>query len=540
MRNTLQFDPTYNPYNHQRAPLYSKRGMVATSQPLAAVIGSQILSKGGNAIDAAIATAAALTVVEPTCNGVGGDAFALIWHNGKLHGINGSGPSPNLISLEAMKKRGFTAMPLYGWESVTVPGAVATWSSLSDRFGKLPFGELLEPAIRIAADGYAVSPNLSKLWKSEYERFKKHLHKEMFNSWFSTFAPKGRAPFVGEIWSSQELANTLSSIAQSGGDSFYRGELAKQIDAFSRQGDGFLRYEDLESYSPLWVEPINTTYRGFKVWEIPPNGQGLSALLALNILEHFESLKRDDEISFHRSIEATKLAMSDGHYYITDPSLMKIGVKELLSKEYASLRASQIKERAQRPTAGNPSKGGTVYLATSDEEGNMVSYIQSNYEGFGSGLVVPNTAIALQNRGNNFSMDHNHINCVAPNKRTFHTIIPGFLTSGETPIGPFGVMGGFNQPQGHIQVVTNTIDNHLNPQSALDAPRWRWVKDNEVLVEPEMPLSIVESLRKRGHNITISEQREMFGRGQIIWRDKENSTYVCGCESRTDSLIVPY
>ncbi len=534
----LFFSSFLNPYSMPRIPLCSKQGMVATSQPTATQAGISILNQGGNAIDAAIAMAASLTVVEPTSNGIGGDAFALVWTKGKLFGLNSSGPSPKSISLQAVLDRGFTEMPLHGWESVTVPGIPFAWSTLAERFGNLPLTETLKPAIKWAKEGYAIPPTLANLWQKEYVKFSQSLTSPQYIHWFETFAKNGRAPKTGEIWNSIDHAKTLQSIAETHAKSFYEGELADRIDEFSKLYNGFLRKEDLATYKPEWVEPISINYRGYDIWEIPPNGQGISALMALNILKEFDLSNRGEAEFYHRMIESIKFSMTDGNTYVTDPQNMQVPIDILLSDRYAKIRSSLITSTASDPYHGDPMHGGTVYLATADSKGNMVSYIQSNYMGFGSGLVVPGTGIALQDRGSNFSLDPQHINCLAPSKRTFHTIIPGFISQNNTPIGPFGVMGGFNQPQGHVQVVTNSIDCHLNPQAALDAPRWRWVKDKTVLVEPHFPLHLAQELEKMGHKISISFDYSMFGRGQAIWRDPETGVLIGGTESRTDGVVA--
>ncbi len=533
----LDFTNEY-PYSSQRMVTYGKKGMVATSQPLAAQVGLDILKKGGNAIDAAIATAACLTVVEPTANGIGGDAFALVWTKGKLHGLNASGPSPSSISIEAVKKMGYEEIPKFGWIPVTVPGVPAAWAELSQKFGKLPLMDVLTPAIQYAEEGYPLSPTVAYFWKNAYKVFKAQLKGDEFKHWFETFAPKGRPPEVGEVWSSLGHAKTLRAIGESGAKDFYQGELADKIDAFSKEYGGFLSKEDLASYWPKWVEPISVNYRGYEVWEIPPNGQGLVALMALNIVKGFDFSHRDCVDTLHKQIEAMKLAFADGFKYITEPESMTTTVDKLLSEEYTKMRRGLITDEAMLPEAGEPPKGGTVYLATADEEGNMVSYIQSNYMGFGSGLVVPGTGIALQNRGHNFFMDPKHDNALAPNKKTFHTIIPGFLTKDNVPIGPFGVMGGFMQPQGHMQVIMNTIDFKLNPQAALDAPRWQWKKDKTVLVEQSMPSHLVKGLAAKGHQIEIAPNEGSFGRGQIIWRDPKTAVLMGGTEKRTDGAIA--
>ncbi|WAA09806.1 gamma-glutamyltransferase family protein [Fervidibacillus albus] len=533
-------DFLHYPYRSQRMATFAKKGMVATSQSLAAQAGLDILKKGGNAVDAAIATAAALTVVEPTSNGIGGDAFAIVWMKDKIYGLNSSGPSPKTISIESVKNRGYEHMPTHGMIPVTVPGVPAAWGALAERFGRLPLIESLQPAITYAREGYPVSPTLGKYWNLAYKKFKQLLKGDEFRYWFDTFAPNGRAPKIGELWNSADHAKTLQSIGESNGKSFYKGELAEKIDAFFKKHEGFLTKDDLSAFKPEWVEPIRTNYRGYDIWEIPPNGQGIVALMALSIVKGFDFYAKDDIETVHKQIEALKLAMTDGKAYITDPHHMEIAIAELLSEKYATMQRKKIKDTALMPQPTNLGKSGTVYLATADEEGNMVSYIQSNYMGFGSGIVVPETGIAMQNRGADFSLDPNHPNALQPGKRTYHTIIPGFITKGEAAIGPFGVMGGYMQPQGHMQVVMNMIDFHLNPQAALDAPRWQWIEGKRVIVEPDFPNDIAQGLARKGHEIQISLDHGAFGRGQIIWRDPETGVLMGGTEKRTDSAIASW
>lgn len=536
----LPFDSLNYPYSSRRTTTVANNGMVATAQPLASQAGLTILQKGGNAVDAAIATAAALTVVEPASNGIGGDAFALVWMKDKLHGLNASGPAPKEISIEKVKALGHEKMPSYGWIPVTVPGVPAAWADLSEKFGQLPLTEVLAPAISYAENGYPISPTVGHFWKRAYNLYTEKFKGEEFNGWFETFAPKGRAPEIGEVWSSKAHAQTLQTIAESKAEAFYKGELADQIDAFSKKYDGFLRKEDLESYQPEWVEPLSVNYRGYDVWELPPNGQGLIALNALNILKHFEPKKELSVEGYHQAIEAIKLAFSDGKKHITDSDFMTVSPFEFLTKEYGLARKENIKEEALTPEAGKIPSSGTVYLTTADSEGNMVSYIQSNYRGFGSGLVVPGTGIALQNRGEWFSLDPEDANALEPGKRTSHTIIPGFLTKDNQAVGTFGVMGGTMQPQGHVQVIQNVLDHHLNPQAALDAPRWQWLEDKTVLVEPEFPKHIAESLARRGHQIKMEMAAGTFGRGQMIWRDPKTGTYFGGTDGRADGTISAY
>lgn len=426
---TVTFDPHVYPYPARRNVVYGRRGMVATSQPLAAEAGLEILKKGGNAIDAAIAAAACLTVVEPTSNGIGSDCFAIIYTNGELHGLNGSGCAPESLSIEALRKAGHKGekMPEVGMAPVTVPGTPGAWAELSRKFGKLSLKEVLAPAIEYAERGFPLSPTLAKNWEKAFREYKEKLKGDEFQPWFDTFAPKGRAPKAGEMWASPDHARTLRLIAETDARAFYEGELADEIDAFFRKYGGYLRKEDLMSYRPEWVKPIHIHYRGYDVWEIPPNGSGIVALQALNILKGFEFAEKDCADTYHKQIEAMKLAYADGMTYVADPSKMTVSVSALLSEEYAKERRSLIGDEALEPKPGQPPQGGTVYIAAADGDGNMISFIQSNYMGFGSGIVVPKTGIAMQNRGCNFSLDPNHCNALEGGKRTYHTIIPGFF-----------------------------------------------------------------------------------------------------------------
>ena len=534
----LSFDSVHYPYASRRNVVYANRGMVAASQPLAAQAGLQVLQAGGNAIDAAIATAAALTVVEPCSNGIGGDAFALVWYQGKLHGLNASGPAPRNMTLEKLSAQGLTEMPKYGPLPVTVPGAPAAWAALAERFGRLPLQISMARAIELARGGFPVSPTIAFAWQQATRLYREQLKEVHFKSWFETFAPE-RAPNAGEIWRSGAHADSLQSIAESHASSFYRGPLAERIAACVQSAGGYLQFEDMAAYQVDWCDPISVNYRGYDVWEIPPNGHGLVALIALNILKGFDFSERDTVLTQHRQIEAIKLAFADGLAHIADPAHMRVSAADLLSPAYADERRKLIGERAISPAPGEPPRGGTVYLCTADGEGNMVSLIQSNYMGFGSGLVVPGTGIALHNRGKNFSMKAGHPNCVAPGKRPYHTIIPGFLTQGGKAIGPFGVMGAFMQPQGHVQMVMNTIDFGLNPQAALDAPRWEWLSASQVNIERATPEHLFHGLAALGHEVSWSNNRLGFGRGQIIWRNADG--VLCGgTEPRTDGSIAAW
>jgi gamma-glutamyltranspeptidase/glutathione hydrolase len=515
-------------------------GVVATSQPLAAQAGLTMLQQGGSAVDAAIATGIALTVVEPCSNGIGGDVFSLVWDGSTLHGINGSGRAPAATTADAIRADGHTRMPNRGWWPVTVPGAPRAWADLHAKFGKLPFEKLFEPAIRYARRGYFVSPIIGRAWQNAAANLYGPLPGTVFEGWRSTFMPGGVAPGAGDRWSSEGHASTLEKIAASGSREFYEGSLARTIAEFAANTGGPMTVDDLASHTSTWVEPIRTTYRGYEVAEIPPNGQGIAALIGLNITEGFDlaSMPRDSVESFHLQIEALKLSLTDAMAYVADMDHVSVPVEGLLDKEYASQRQALIGHKALTPTAGKPKTGGTIYLCAADADGMMVSYIQSNYQGFGSGVVVPGTGISLHNRGYGFTLEDGHPNQVAPRKRPFHTIIPGFLLKEGQAVGPFGVMGGFMQAQGHMQMVINTVDYGMNPQASLDAPRWRWDGDKAVVVEPNTDPAIVEGLRARGHDVTVASDGA-FGRGQIIWK-LPGGGYVAGSDKRADGCAAAY
>jgi gamma-glutamyltranspeptidase/glutathione hydrolase len=534
----LSMDFSANPYNSRRSVTIARRGVVATSQPLAVQAGISMLQQGGNAVDAALATAIALTVVEPTSNGIGADAFALVWDGKKLHGLNGSGRAPRALNLSVLRDKGYTSMPARGWTPVTVPGAPAAWRDLHARFGKLPFASLFEPAIRYAEEGHPLAPIVAYYWGRAASVYAQDTGPE-FAGWMQTFAPGGRAPGAGEMWASPGHASTLRRIAESGAEDFYRGATAHKIAQFAEQTGGFITAEDLAAHTSTWVEPISASYRGYEAWEIPPNGQGIVALIGLNILEGFDlaRMERDSADSLHLQIEATKLAFADALRYVADPDFVEVPTARLLDKGYAAQRRRLIGEQALQPEAGDPNSGGTVYLCAVDGDGMMVSFIQSNYMGFGSGIVVPGTGVALQNRGANFSLDPGHPNRIEPGKRPYHTIIPGFLTQGGEAIGPFGVMGGFMQPQGHLQMVVNTVDYALNPQASLDAPRWQWTNGRQVEVESDTDPRVIEGLRASGHEIEVVSPGGGFGRGQIIWR-LPSGAYAAGSDKRADGYAA--
>jgi len=525
----------------QASATYAKNAMVATSQPLAAQIGVDIMKQGGNAIDAAIATAASLCVVEPTTTGIGGDAYAIVWtKDDQIHALNGSGKAPKNLTIEEVKKRGYESMPKYGVLPITVPGAPSAWVELSKRFGNLPFETVMQPAIDLAKHGFTLTPGIAASWKKAYETYKNAWQGEAFTPWFDLFARGKKTPNSGETWSAPEMAKTLSSIAKTRGESFYNGELAEKIANYVQKHDGFLTKEDLRDHKAHWVKPLKAHYKGYDVWEMPPNTQGLIALEALNIFKHLPMDPKNPFDRFHKQIEAMKAAFADGLEYIADNDHMKVASADLLSDAYAKIRSRAITDEAHEPKPGSPRQGGTIYLASADSEGNMVSFIQSNYMGFGSGIVIPDTGIAMQNRGHNFSLDKDHANALAPGKRSFHTIIPGFLSKNQKAVGPFGVMGGFMQPQGHLQVLLNTIDSGMNPQAALDAPRWMWQKGKRVLVEEHMDEELVNRLKAKGHDIHYTKTVEHFGRGQIVWKNREKNRLEGGSDKRADGIVAGF
>ncbi len=521
------------PYPSQRMPVLA-RNCVATSQPLAAQAGLRMMLKGGNAVDAILATAISLTVLEPTSNGIGSDAFCILWDGKQLKGLNASGRSPAAWTPAWFK--GKTAMPQRGWDSVSVPGAVSAWVEMSAKYGKLPFADLFEPAIKYAADGFMVTPTISRLWANGVAELKDQ------PGFAEAFMPRGRAVAAGEKFVSAAHAKTLQLIAETKGTAFYHGELAEKIAAYAKQHKAALTLDDLASHTLDWVEPIGLDYRGYTLHEIPPNGQGIAALMALGMLENFDvaALPIDSPDCLHLKIEAMKLAFADINEYVSDISTMRVTPAQMLDKAYLKERAKLIDmKKAGTPSFGTPSKGGTVYLTAADESGMMVSYIQSNFSGFGSGVVVPGTGIALQNRGSGFSLKPNHANIVAPKKRPFHTIIPGFLTQGGQPLMSFGVMGGSMQAQGHMQVVSRMVDYHQNPQAASDAPRWRIDSGLRVGVEHGVPAETIAALKARGHDMPQADRWSTdFGRAQLIYKMEDG--YFAASERRTDGQAVGY
>ncbi len=539
-----QFDWS-NPYPTVRIPVFA-RNIVSTSHPLAAQAGLRMLLKGGSAVDAAIAAAATITLVEPVSCGLGGDAFAIVWDGKTLQGLNASGYAPAAWNVDYFKnkygvnEKGLAKAPKRGVDAITIPGVVAGWAALHERYGKLPFADLMQPAIEIAERGYAVPPVVAQKWAAAVPELKDQ------PGFAQTFMPNGRAPHVGERFVFKDAVNTLRRIGETKGRDLYEGETAEKIIAWIQAHGGVHTLDDLRSYKPDWVTPISKNYRGYTLHEIPPNGQGIAALMTLGILEHFDlaSLKVDSVESQHLQIEAMKLAMADLYRYVSDGRSMEVTPEQMLDPTYLASRAKLIDpNKATHFAPGLPATGGTIYLTAADESGMMISFIQSNYMGFGSGVVVPGTGVSLQNRGVGFSMDPNSPNVVAGHKRPFHTIIPGFLTRDGVPVMSFGVMGGDIQPQGHVQTVVRMLDYNQQPQAACCAPRWKVNRDFTLDVESTMRAETIAGLKGLGHQLKAIDDPYMdFGSGQFIWRlsDLQEDGYVAASDSRRDGQAVGF
>ena len=536
----------YNsPYTSTRLPVFA-RNVVSTSHPLAAQAGLRMLWQGGNAVDAAIAAAAALTLTEPVSNGLGSDAFCILWDGQQLHGLNASGCAPQTWTPDYFhRKYGDNAQtpPKRGMDSVTVPGAVGSWVALSERFGKLPFEDLMQPAIEIAERGYLLPVVVQQKWAAATPELQSQ------PGFAHSFLPWGRAPEVGELFKFPGAALGLRAIAKTKGQAFYGGEIAQAIEKFSAEHGGSITARDFANYKAEWVTPIAQNYRGYTLHEIPPNGQGIAALIALGILENFDlaSLAVDGVDSQHLQIEAMKLAFADVYRYVAEPSAMEVTPAQMLDPAYLKRRAQLIDLRkAQDFGAGNPVKGGTIYLTTADENGMMVSFIQSNFMGFGSGCVEPTFGVSLQNRGHGFSLNAkglNPANVVTPGKRPFHTIIPAFLSKDGQPVMSYGVMGANMQPQGHMQTLVRMLDYGQNPQAACDAPRWRYNAGMEINVEAALNAETAAGLQARGHQVgVINDSYQDFGAGQFIWRagDPKVEGYVAASDARRDGLVAGF
>ncbi len=519
------------PYPSKRMPVFA-RNIVATSQPLAAQAGLRMLQMGGSAADAAVATAITLAVVEPNNNGLGSDAFSIIWDGKKLHGLNASGKSPKALSPGLFEGR--SSMPSLGWGPTTVPGAVSAWVALHEKFGKLPFCQLFLPAIEYAEKGYILTPVIAKNWNDVLSTYKDS------PDWARTYLFNGRPPRVGERVTLPEHARSLQRIMETKGEAFYRGEIAEKAVAHSKATGGYFSMEDFAGHRPLWVDPVSMEYRGYSLHEIPPNGQGIAALIMLGILKHFDMRKYavDSADSIHLQVEAMKLAFADARRYVADPEYMTVKPSELLDPDYLAGRFRQIDlKRAKDPSWGTPPTGGTVYLTAADSEGMMVSYIQSNFWSFGAGVVVPGTGVAFQNRGLGFTLAQGHPNRVGGGKRPYHTIIPAFVTRNGEPVMSFGVMGGAMQPQGHAQMMVRIFDYGQNPQAAADAPRWQVIKELEIALEPGIGSDVRAELERRGHKIQHIEE-PAYGGAQLIYKLEDG--YCAASEPRKDGQAVGF
>ncbi len=521
------------PYPSRRQPIFA-RNVVATSQPLATQAGIAMLASGGNAIDAALATAITLTVVEPCSNGLGSDLFAILWTGDELVGLNASGRAPAGWNPARFATR--DAMPQRGWDTVTIPGAVAGWRALSERFGQLPFADLFGPAIRYARDGFAVSPVVAEKWALAAPLMPTGL------GWQEHFLLRGRAPQAGEHFASAAMAASLATIAATNGDAFYRGELAAAMTRHAQSAASPHTLADFDAHTVDWVTPIVCDYRGVSVHEIPPNGQGIAALMALGILANFDlgAHAADAALTQHLEIEAMKLAFADAHRYVGDPRAMTVPPSALLDRDYLAARARLIDpRRAQDFGPGEPPQGGTVYVCAADAGGMMVSLIQSNYMGFGSGVVVPGTGISLQNRGAGFSLEAGHPNEVGGGKRPYHTIIPGFATRDGLPYAAFGVMGGPIQPPGHVQTIVRLVDYRMNPQAALDAPRWKVNAGRSIDLEASAAAELRADLSALGHALeSVPDSYLDFGAGQFIVKAADG--YVAASDPRRDGQAAGF
>lgn len=524
------------PYPSRRSPVFA-RNMVATSQPLAAMAGIQALRAGGNAVDAALASAITLTVVEPNNNGIGSDAFAIVHDGRSLHGLNASGRSPRAWSPERFK--GMRQMPVLGWDAVTVPGAVSAWVGLSDRFGNLPFEKLFEAAIDYAEQGYQVGPETGYYW--DLASLPYRAQPDDFKPFIDTFLPEGKVPPIGSVIRLPDHARSLQMIAESRGEAFYRGKLAEAMVRDSKARGGLLTLEDLEAHECTWVDPISREFAGTTLHEIPPNAQGLMALIATGIVDELDisAYPADSADSLHYQIEAMRIAWSDTERHLADPDYMGRDASSFLDTRYLQRRAGEIDPRIANPRpAPMGTSPDTVYLCTADAAGMMVSMIQSNYRGFGSGVVVPGTGISLQNRGAGFSLEPGHPNEVAGGKRPFHTIIPAFVTRNHDPLMAFGVMGGHMQAQGHLQMMVRVFVYNQNPQAASDAPRWHLREDGKVCLEDGFEAGVAEELTRRGHEIVKDNPEHLFGGAQLIYR--MNDGYCGGSDHRKEGQALGF
>ena len=540
MHNDLDWEL---PYPSRRVPVLA-HNMVATAQPVAAQVGIAMLQRGGNAVDAALATAIALTVLEPVSAGLGADAFAIVWDGAKAHALNASGRSP--LALDAEKFSGLNEMPELGWDSVTVPGVVSGWAAMSTRFGRLPFKTLFEPAIRYAREGYHLTPLIARQWRNLHSTYKD------YPDALAYYYPHGRIPNLGDVMKAPELADSLEIVAESGGKDFYQGSLANKVIAHARAAGAPLAQEDLLSHTADWVDPLEIPYRNAVLYELPPSTQGLAAVIGSGILDEFDlsPYRRDGAESIHVQIEAMKLALADTNAQLGDPAHMRIGCEQFLDRAYLHGRAKSISmEEARYPLCGHTQSGGTTYIATADRDGMMVSYIQSCGRGFGSGVVIPGTGIGLQSRGRSFTLERGHPNCIGPGKRPFHTNIPAFATMDGRALASFGLAGWTMQPQAHVQFMVRLVDYRQNPQAVLDGPRWRIaLEEPAIVLEPQLGADVRAELARRGHQIVETEKfvlartprgsAAMFGGAQMIC--KLDNGYVGASDGRRDGQVLGF
>lgn len=520
------------PFTSRRVPVLASN-VVSTSQPLAAQAGLAMLARGGNAVDAAIAAAAALVVVEPVMNGLGSDLQALVWDGERLQGLNSSGRSPEAWSPRRFE--GHERMPTEGWDSVVVPGSVAGWAALSKRYGRLPFADLLEPAIEYAESGFMVSPIVAASWRGQCPRLQGQ------PGFADTFMPRGRAPNVGEVFRFAAAGRSLRAIAKTHGADFYTGEIAARIAAHAASHGGAMTVEDLARHTPSWVDPLRSGYRDLDIHQLPPNSQGLAVQMALGILACFDmSPATPADLRAHLQIEAMKVAFADVYEHVSDPRYMRVDASEMLDKDYLARRARAISiHEASQPAAHRFSGHSTVYVAAADRSGTMVSLIQSNFQGFGSGVVVPELGVSLNNRGSGFSLRPGHVNVVAGAKQPFHTIIPGFLSRRGAPLAALGVVGANMQPQGQMQIISALQDLDANPQGAVDAPRWRIDDEGRLRLEAEVDAKVAQALESRGHDVDVRAPGDsQFGGAQLVYRCEGG--YIGASDPRRDGIPAGY
>jgi gamma-glutamyltranspeptidase/glutathione hydrolase len=542
----IYFNPNMYHFGSRRRTIYSKNGMVACTHPLAAEAGLRMLSKGGNAIDACVAMAMVLPLVEPSATTYGSDNFAIFWAKNKLHGMSSSGWSPKALTEDYVKEKGYSAMPRAGWDSTTIPGCVRGWVNLVEKFGKLTLADVAQPAIEYAEEGHPMTPYVVGSFDMRLGTIIPSLSPELLENFKAVWYKDGKAPAPGQLCKYPEMGRFLREVVATKGESVYSGEIAKAIVNLSKRTGGHWEMSDFEGFDSIFHDPLRTDYRGYEICELPPNGQGITALIALNIIKGFDFGPNDfgTPRTLHLQMEAIKLAFADAKKYVADPKYMtKVRCEDLLSEKYAIERRALINmDKAQDFKAGNPPGSDTCYFAAADTNGNMISMIQSCYTPFGSGVVIPEYGLSLQSRAASFAIEEGHANNAGPHKRPYQTIIPAFIMQDGKPLGPFGLMGGYMQPQGHMQVAMNMIDFQMNPQDSIDAPRFCWNSGLDISVEDHYNPAVVDALLRKGHKLTTHNAYtgdycdRPFGRGQIILLTDEN-TLIGGADGRGDGTI---